>query len=747
MFKIVKKELDWGGRKLTLETGRFARQANASVLVTYGETSVLCCVTAERNPKEGIDFFPLTVNYIEKTYSAGKIPGGFFKREGRLSEKETLTSRLIDRPLRPMFDDNYKNETQIVCTVLSYDKENDADIPALIGASAALSISEIPFNDPIAAAKIAFINDEFILNPTFDELTESQLDLTVAATDDSILMVESEADNLPSDVMLEALNFSQDSIKPVVKLINELVADAGLEKWVFESSHDDKLFSTIYNKHKESFQKAFSVKDKLARKDEVSQVSSKIIDEYVNEENELEISSYIKKIEKDIVRDMVFNDTRIDGRKLDEVRQIDCQIDLFSRVHGSALFTRGETQSLAVVTLGSEDDEQLIDSLEGSSKERFMLHYNFPPFSVGEVGMLRAPGRREIGHGKLAKKSLNSVLPSFEEFPYSIRLVSEIFESNGSSSMASVCAGSMSLMASGVPIKDSVSGIAMGLVKDGEKYKILSDIMGDEDHLGDMDFKVAGTKTGITALQMDIKIKGITFEIFSNAIKQAEDGRLHILSEMKKAISEPSKTLGQYVPIMEVIKIKEDKIRDVIGQGGKVIKKICEDSNCKISIEDNGDVKICAPDRESFNIASDIIKSIVAEPEIGNSYDGVVQKITDYGAFVGFLNNSSGLIHISEFSENRINNLDKFISVGDPINFKVIGKERDKLRLSYKAVNGNIDGDSANDDSSRNEPSEKKSDNKHKRKKEDNRNSSNKDKRPSKSEEKPEKKKKKGFFW
>jgi polyribonucleotide nucleotidyltransferase len=746
MFKIVKKELEWGGRKLTIETGRLARQANASVLVTYGETSVLCCVTAERNPKDGIDFFPLTVNYIEKTYSAGKIPGGFFKREGKLSEKETLTSRLIDRPLRPMFDENYKNETQVVCTVLSYDKINDADIPALIGSSAALAISEIPFNDPIAAVKIGYINDEFILNPTFDELLNSRLDLTVAATNDSILMVESEVDNLTSEEMLEALKFAQEGVAPVVNLIKEIVSECGKEKWVFTSNFNEKLYSEIDKKFRSKFEKAFSVKEKLERQSHVNAITSEINESYVNEDNALEISGYIKKIEKDVVRNMVFNDQRIDGRSLDQVRQIDCQTNLFPRVHGSSLFTRGETQSLAFVTLGSEDDEQMIDALEGTFKERFMLHYNFPPFSVGEVGMLRAPGRREIGHGKLAKKSLNAILPSFEEFPYSIRVVSEILESNGSSSMASVCSASMSLMSAGVPIKEAVSGIAMGLVMDGKKYKILSDIMGDEDHLGDMDFKVAGTKNGITALQMDIKIKGITFEIFANAIKQADAGRQHILSEMNKAVSKPSENLGEYVPIMDIIKIKEDKIREVIGQGGKVIKKICEDSNCKISIEDNGDVKICAPDQKSYNIASDIINSIVEEPEIGKVYDGIVQKITDYGAFIGFLNSSSGLIHISEFSESRINNLSKFIAVGDPLKFKIIGRERDKLRLSYKAVNGNINGDDLpSDDDNENKNSERKS------KKDYNRSKNNKYKEKEKDNDpkdaNTEKKKKKGFFW
>ncbi|MBT5827639.1 MAG: polyribonucleotide nucleotidyltransferase [Alphaproteobacteria bacterium] len=754
MFNEIVKEIEWGGRKLTISTGKIARQANASVIVNYGDTTVMCNVTAKKKPKEGIDFFPLTVNYQEKTYAAGKIPGGFFKREGRLSQKETLTSRLIDRPIRPMFHEDYKNETQIICTVLSFDKENDADIPALIGASAALSISDIPFLEPIAAAKIAYIDGSLVLNPTLTELNDTSLDLTLAGTADSVLMVESEADQLSSKEMLDAVSFGLESFKPVIALIKELVEEVGKEKWVVESNNNPDFYKKLSTEYSDDFSKAFSITAKLERVEAVKEVCAKIEEQHLEEDgsNANELSSYIKKLEKEVVRNKVFNDERIDGRKLDEVRNIASETNLLAKVHGSALFTRGETQALSVITLGSEDDEQLIDGLEGNSKERFMLHYNFPPYSVGEVGMLRAPGRREIGHGKLAKKSLSAVIPSVEEFPYAIRAVSEITESNGSSSMATVCATSMALMSSGVPISKPVSGIAMGLVKEGEKFKILSDIMGDEDHLGDMDFKVAGTTDGITALQMDIKITGITFEIFSKALEQADAGRAHILEEMSKTIAVANSDLGENVPIMTSVKIKEEKIREVIGQGGKVIKKICEDSECKISIEDSGEVKICAPDRKAADLALSIIADIVEEAEIGSTYTGIVHKITDYGAFVNFLSNASGLIHISEFSNKRIKSVSEFLNEGDEIKFKIVGKDRDKLRLSYKAVNGNIDGSEDTEDQEEDNnvestrPERKpRSNNKHRKPRNQSRDNFKKPK-----EEKPKedtKKKKKLFFW
>ncbi len=762
MFNIVKKEIEWGGRTLTLETGRIARQANGAVLASYGETSVLCTATAAKEAKEGIDFFPLTVNYQEKTYAAGKIPGGFFKREGRLSEKETLTSRLIDRPIRPMFPENYKNETQIICTVLSYDKENDADILALIGASAALEISEVPFLGPIAGIKVGYNDSGFILNPTIQELPESQLDLTIAGSEDSVLMVESEAHELSEEKMLEAVKFGLDNIQPVIKLLKDFVKEAGKEKWEVAETDYSKTYKALEKKYAKAFNDAYNIKQKQERYSTVGELKQKIKEENLVEteesSNAAELDKVISSLEKDLVRAKVLAGGRIDGRKLDEVRPITSEVNIFPRTHGSALFTRGETQSLGVVTLGSDDDEQMIDSLDGVSKEGFMFHYNFPPYSVGEVGMLRAPGRREIGHGKLAKKAVEYVVPSKEEFPYTIRVVSEITESNGSSSMASVCSSSLALMHAGVPIKQPVSGIAMGLVKEGDKYAVLSDIMGDEDHLGDMDFKVAGTKDGVTALQMDIKIKGLTFAIFEEALKQANAGRLHILGEMAKTLETANQNLNDSAPVMTSLKIKEKYIREVIGQGGKVIKKICEDSGAKISIEDSGEVKICAPDKASADIALGEINDIVAEPEIGQTYEGTVQKITDYGAFVGFMKNASGLIHISEFSDERLNSVADYFAEGDVLNFKVVGRDGDKLRLSYKAINDELPKKKAGAKSSSKPKSAPANDS---RKNGGNRsggkkphhNNNNKSRKPARDEQSKDdgvdkpKKKKKGFFW
>lgn len=732
MFTIIKKEIQWGGRTLTLETGKIARQSNGSVTIRYGDTIILCAATAAKKAKEGIDFFPLTVNYTEKTYATGKIPGGFFKREGRNSEKETLTARLIDRPIRPMFPESYKNETQIVCTVLSYDKENDSDIIALIGASAALAISEVPFQGPIAASRVGLIDGELVLNPTIEQLATTSLDLVVAGTEDSVLVVESEASELTEEKILEAVKFGQESFKPVIKLINDLVAEAGKPKWEAEDDFDTKLFDKITKEYKESFISAYKITEKLKRQDEINLIRESICTKHIDSENDNTalIEKIIKKLEKLVVREKTFNNERIDNRKLNEIRAIQAEVNVLPRVHGSALFTRGETQALAVVTLGSADDEQIIDDLNGNYKDNFMLHYNFPPYSVGEVGMLRAPGRREIGHGKLAKRALSSsVLES--NSPYTIRIVSEITESNGSSSMATVCASSMSLMDAGIKIKKPIAGIAMGLVKEGNEHRILSDIMGDEDHLGDMDFKVAGTEDGISALQMDIKIKGITFEIFKEALNQAKEGRQHILKEMSKAITSARNEMNDHVPVMTTMKIAEKKIREVIGQGGKVIKKLCEDTDSKISIEDDGTIQICAPNKNSAEHAIEGINNIVAEPEVGQIYTGKVKKITDYGAFVEFMNNHSGLIHISEFADKRISSVAEFVSEGDTITFKVIAREGDRLRLSYKAANNNEEDQTT--------PDSKDSNHKIEEIPEDNKESANEDNKTTK--------KKKRLFW
>ena len=719
MFKIINKEIQWGGKTLSLETGKVARQANGSIIVKYGKTTVLCTATAKKTANPDIDFFPLTVNYQEKYYAAGKIPGGFFKREGRSTEKETLISRLIDRPLRPMFHDNFKNETQVMCTVLSYDKENDADIIAMIGASAALAISEIPLLTPIAGARIGYIEDKLVLNPTNQQLAESSLDLVVAGTDDSILMVESQVDEFTEEKMLEALKLAQESFKPVINLINDLVKECGKEKWQVESNFDNELYEKVSNQYSDKILAIYDIKEKQSRQSELEIIRESIKTEYLDEQssNLIILEDIIKKLEKKLVRDRIFDNKRIDDRALDQVRPIASEIKALPMVHGSALFTRGETQALAVVTLGAADDEQIIDGLDGNNRDKFMLHYNFPPYSVGEVGMLRGPGRREIGHGKLAKRALIHALPQGDDFPYTVRIVSEVTESNGSSSMATICASSLALMDAGVEIKKPVAGIAMGLVKEGNKYSILSDIMGDEDHLGDMDFKVAGTDSGINALQMDIKIKGITFEIMEKALLQAKQGRLHILKEMAKTISEPSTEFNENVPIFSTMKVAEAKIRQVIGQGGKVIKKLCEDTGCKISIDDSGVIQICAPDKASSDDALAQINAIVEEPEVGKIYDGIVQKVTNYGAFVGFLNNHSGLIHISEFANKRIDSVEEFVSEGDEITFKIIGRDGDKLKLSYKAVNNNAEeSDKINNTDDQDEEINKKEDNKKKKK-------------------------------
>lgn len=760
MFNIIKKSIELGGRTLTLETGRVARQANGSVLVTYGETVVLCTATAAAKAAPNQDFFPLTVNYQEKTYAAGKIPGGFFKREGKNSEKEVLTSRLIDRPIRPLFPEGYRNETQVICTVLSYDQENDADVPAIIGASAALAISEIPFQGPISASRIALIDGEFVLNPTKEQTEKTQLDLVVAGTKDSIMMVESSASELIEDDMLEALKFAQASFSATIDLVNELAKEVAKTKWEVVDNSNSDLYKKIRDKYQDAISKNYSVVEKKARKDAIEETKNAVVTEFKTDElEESEISSVLHDIEKEIVRKLAIDGKRIDGRDLVTVRQIVPEINVLPRVHGSALFTRGETQALAVVTLGTADDEQIIDSLSGGEKEKFMLHYNFPPFSVGEVSPLRAPGRREIGHGKLAKRALTFVMPDATDFNYTVRIVSEVTESNGSSSMATVCSSSLALMQAGVPIKKPVAGIAMGLILEKDNFAILSDIMGDEDHLGDMDFKVAGTEEGITALQMDIKVPGITFEIITKALEQARQGRLHILKEMSNAITETSKELSPYVPLITNFMIPEKKIRDVIGSGGKVIRKICDDFDVKVSIEDNGQVSVSGVGKETVDKAVNYIEMLVEDPEIGRIYEGKVEKITEYGAFVSFLANAYGLIHISEFAEDHVESVFDYAKEGQVLKFRVIGKDGDKLRLSFRSALNEDETEESFKENYRNTKRSSYGDKPNRRGAGARKGGSHRDKphrdrgekhspNGNKREEaKPEKKKKKGFFW
>lgn len=754
MFKVIKKEIEWAGRKLTLETGKIARQSN-SVVVTYGETVVLCNVTASKEAAD-LGYFPLSVHYQEKSYANGKIPGGFFKREGRSSEKEILISRLIDRPIRPLFPEGYNNEVQIICTVLSHDMENDADIVALIGASAALSISEVPFQGPIAAAKIAVVGDDFVINPTIEELKSSSLDLTVSGTKDSILMVESEVKELTEEEMIEALEVAQKSFAPVIDLIEEFKNEGGKEKVIAEvkvNETAEKLAKAISDKYAKDIESAYQIKAKVERANKVKELSTAALELAEDEDQQSLVKTLFHDLEKKIVRTRTLNKQRIDHRALDEIRQIESEISVLPRVHGSSLFTRGETQALAVVTLGTEDDEQIIDAIGQDNRDRFLLHYNFPGYSVGEVSPMRGPGRREVGHGKLAKKAVTYSLPSKEEFNYTIRIVSEITESNGSSSMATVCASTLALLDAGVPIKKPVAGIAMGLVKEGDNYVVLSDIIGDEDHLGDMDFKVAGTEDGITALQMDIKIPGINFEIIKTALAQAKAGRLHILGRMKSTIETPKAELSQYAPVTEKITIAEAKIREVIGQGGKVIKKLCETHDAKISIDDDGTVHVSSTVSNNVKSAIAAIKAIVAEPEIGKIYDATVEKITDYGAFVNYMNGVTGLVHISEFAEEKIDSVRDFVSENDAIKIKVIGKDGDKYRLSYKAV---ADGEGVDEKYEMSKPSRSKSSKKphHKGGRNGNNNSNggnnNKQRKNdafNDNEAEAPKKKKRGFFW
>ena len=693
MFKIENEVLEWGGKTLTLETGRVARQAHGSVIATYGGTSVLATVVADYEPKPGLDFFPLTVNYQEKAYAAGKIPGGFFKREGRPSEKETLVSRLIDRPIRPLFAKDFNNETQVLATVISYDGENDPDIVSMIAVSAALTLSGVPFMGPIAAARVSFINDEYILNPTKEQLNEEcKLDLVVAGTDSAVLMVESEAMELSEEIMLGAVSFGQDSFKPVTKAIIKLAEKAAKEPRELEEIDLSDLQENVSKIVRDELISAYKESDKQTRSNRIAEIKSDLISDLVNEDNpdinESEVNSVFKNIEKDIVRGSILDTgLRIDGRDLETVRPVHSDVSILPLTHGSSLFTRGETQALVVTTLGTGLDEKYVDGLDETYKEKFMLHYNFPPYSVGETGRTGFTSRREIGHGKLAWRSLQAVLPEYDDFHYTIRLVSEITESNGSSSMATVCGSSLSLMDAGVPLKRPVAGIAMGLIKDGDRVAVLSDILGDEDHLGDMDFKVAGTSEGITSLQMDIKITGITKDIMDTALTQAKAGRIHILAEMAKAIETPRETVNSTAPRIETIQVPVDKIRDVIGSGGKVIREIVEESGAKVDINDDGIVKIASSDTESLNKALELINSIVAEPEAGEIYEGKVVKIMDLGAFVNFFGKRDGLVHISQLANERVKSVTDIVSEGDIVKVKLLGFDnRGKVKLSMKEV-------------------------------------------------------------
>jgi polyribonucleotide nucleotidyltransferase len=692
MFDIHREEITWGGRPLKLETGRIARQATAAVLAQYGETSVLAAVVAARDVKPGQDFFPLTVHYQEKTYAAGKIPGGFFKREGRPTERETLISRLIDRPVRPLFADGFRNEVQIIATVLSHDLENDPDIVGLIAASAALTLSGIPFMGPVGAAKVAYVNGAYVLNPTIDQVKESALELIVAGTGDAVLMVESEAKELSEDIMLGAVTFGHQGFQPVIDAIINLAEHAAKEPWDIEEKAPSDFEAKVRKIAEKDLKKAYQIPAKTLRHEKVTEVKAKVVEELVTADAaptaKEEVSAVFKSLEKTVVRGNILKTgKRIDGRDLTTVRQIICEVGVLPRTHGSALFTRGETQALCVATLGTGEDEQWIDALEGTYKENFLLHYNFPPYSVGETGRMGGPGRREVGHGKLAWRAMRPILPAKDEFPYTLRVVSEVTESNGSSSMATVCGSSLALMDAGVPLKRPVAGIAMGLIKDGDEFAVLSDILGDEDHLGDMDFKVAGTSQGITSLQMDIKITGITPEIMKIALSQAKDGRMHILDEMSKSLSSARETLGEHAPRIEVITIPTDKIREVIGSGGSVIRGIVEETGAKIDISDDGTVKVAAASQKSIDDAMFRIKSIASDPEMGAIYKGKVVKIVEFGAFVNFFGSRDGLVHVSQLAADRVKQVKDVVKEGQEVYVKLMGfDDRGKVRLSMKVV-------------------------------------------------------------
>jgi polyribonucleotide nucleotidyltransferase len=690
MFNMVRKEISWGGRTLTLETGRMARQADGAVLATYGETVVLCTAVANRGVKPGQDFFPLTVNYQEKTFAAGKIPGGFFKREGRPAEKETLTSRLIDRPLRPLFPGGFRNETQIICTVVAHDQENDPDIVAMVGASAALTLSGIPFLGPIGGARVGYIDGEYVLNPTYQQLPSSDLDLVVAGTRDAVMMVESEAKELSEATMLGAVLFGQREFQPVIDLIIDLAQVAAKDPWELEIEADDELYDKLRPSFEQPLRDAYAEQVKQARVERVDQVRSEAKLALAGDDPAEvgKVGAAFKKLEKSIVRNAILDTgKRIDGRDLVTVRPIDAQVGILPRVHGSALFTRGETQALVAATLGTGQDEQVVDALEGDRRESFMLHYNFPPYSVGEASFLRSPGRREIGHGKLAWRAVRPLLPPRDEFPYTIRIVSEITESNGSSSMATVCGSSLALMDAGVPIRRPIAGIAMGLIKEGERVAVLSDILGDEDHLGDMDFKVAGTENGVTSLQMDIKIAGITEAIMQTALDQARDGRMHILHEMAQGLTGAREEMRDTVPRISVINIPQDKIGAVIGPGGKMIREICEVTKTKIDIEDDGTVKIASTDALASQQAVDWIRGLTSSPEVGRIYSGKVVRVVDFGAFINFLGSQDGLCHISELKNERVGKVTDVVNEGDMVKVKVLAiDDRGKVKLSMRAV-------------------------------------------------------------
>ncbi len=691
---ISKKEINWGGRPLILETGRIARQADGAVVARYGETSVLCTIVAQKIVKPGVDFLPLTVHFQERSFAAGKIPGGYFKREGKPSEKEVLTSRLIDRPIRPLFPHGFHNEVQIVCTLLSHDLENDPDIVAIIGSSAAIALSGIPFNSLLAAARIGFKEGQYVLNPSLSELSSSQLDLVVAGTESGVLMVESEAHELTEEIMLGAVTFGHTSFQPVIKMIHELVKEAGKLPWEVEDTtkEEKKLFSKVKKKAEKELRAAYKLSKKADRHTAIEQVKATTLEALVDEEtSESQVQNQFKTLEHEIVRgDILEKGYRIDGRDTKSIRPITCEVGFLPRTHGSALFTRGETQAIVVATLGTAQDEQIIDALEGEKRERFMLHYNFPPYSVGEVGRLSSPGRREIGHGRLAWRALHPLMPSKDKFPYTVRIVSEITESNGSSSMATVCGASLAMMDAGIPLERPVAGIAMGLIHENDKIAILSDILGDEDHLGDMDFKVAGTEKGITALQMDIKITNITHNIMETALAQARAGRLHILQEMGKSLSKTRESISDNAPRIVSIQIAKDKIRELIGPGGKVIREICETTQTKIDISEDGKVDIAGMNQSSIEAAFEKVRMIAAEPEIGLIYQGVVAKIMDFGAFVNYMGERSGLVHISQLAPERVAKVEDVVKLGDKVYVKFIGfDERGKAKLSMKSVDQN----------------------------------------------------------
>ena len=694
MFDIHRVELDWGGRKLVLETGKIARQADGAVVATYGESKVLATLVAAKERREGVDFLPLTVDYQEKFYAAGRIPGGYFKREGRPTEKETLVSRLIDRPVRPLFAEGWRNETQVIVTTLSHDLENDPDILAMIAASAALTLSGAPFMGPIGAARVGFVNNEYVLNPLLDEMTESQLDLVVAGTQDAVLMVESEAKELSEEVMLGAVMFGHRHFQPVIEAIIKLAEKAAKEPRELQVADASALEKEMLALVEADLRAAYAIANKMERHEAADAAKAKVAAHFCPEDVEKppyskqQVADVFKTIEAKIVRwNILDTGRRIDGRDVKTVRPIACEVGVLPRAHGSALFTRGETQALVIATLGTGEDEQWIDALQGTYKEPFLLHYNFPPFSVGETGRMGAPRRREIGHGKLAWRAIHPILPAHHEFPYTLRVVSEITESNGSSSMATVCGTSLALMDAGVPVKRPTAGIAMGLILEDSRYAVLSDILGDEDHLGDMDFKVAGTELGVTSLQMDIKIAGITEEIMRVALSQAREGRMHIWGEMAKALVQHRAQLGEHAPRIEVFNIPVDKIREVIGSGGKVIREIVEKTGAKIDISDDGTVKVASANGDAMKAAINWIKSIASEPEVGHIYDGTVVKVMDFGAFVNFFGAKDGLVHISQLAPRRVQKVTDVVKEGDKVKVKLLGfDERGKVRLSMKVV-------------------------------------------------------------